>query len=201
MRTLLLAPGLLLALSVSGCDTVGIDDSTCTTCHDDPDEGGSTRGTVTVDPRQTYLFADEQDDVPQPIDAVAVPLSHLGLEPGDHACFEARGDYYYSSEDYSARERGGPLVTAVFSSSGALRDVTARYRVEGAIDAGDDVQTETTWLGDAPTDIDEDFDATDACVTVPAGASYLFFSPVDRLVRDNADAMVDDEPFRVDVTH
>ncbi len=206
MRTLLLATGLLLALPLSGCDTVGIDDDApCTSCG--PDDGGSdggsdspTTATIHVDPRQTYLFADEQDEVPQPIAATAVPLAHLGLEPGDHACFEAKGDYYYY-ESLSARQRGGTMVTAVFSTSASLAPVTERYRVPGAIDAGADVETELTWLGDAPTDIGEDFDATDACVTVPTGAAYLFFAPYDRLFRDNTDAMVDGQPFRVEVTY
>ena len=198
MRTLPLFTCLVLALA--GCDSVGIDDPTCTTCDPadgggdgDGGDGGSAALAIDVDPTQTYLYTFEDVNEQSP----AVSLDDLGVGPGDSVCFEVEGDYLYAP-GASARDFGGAVATGVFSSSGELLPPYERYRVVGAIDAGDDIYTGNTYRGDKPTDIDEDFDVTDACVTVPAGAKYLFFSPYDNYFQDNTG--VEGEPFRVVVT-
>ena len=226
MRPLLLSSGLLVAvaLTLTGCDSVGLDDGSgsggsghpCTTdCGGGTggsgggdgkpgdgkpgDGGGSASGAVPVDARQTYLRTHEAGTEDQPLDAPALDLADLGLAPGQPACFEALGDFVYY-DDLRARDRDARLVTGVFSSSATLLGPDAWDRVPGALDAGDDVYTESTYRDGLGTDIAQDFDATSGCVTVPDGAKYLFLAPWDNLYRDNADALVDGQPFRVAVS-
>ncbi|MEM0963180.1 MAG: hypothetical protein AAGK21_11670, partial [Bacteroidota bacterium] len=87
----------------------------------------------------------------------------------------------------AASQRSNILITGVFSASDQLAARKELHRVVDAIDAGDDVATFDTFLGDAPTDIHEDFDATDTCVTVPRGAHFLFLSAFDDNFNDNVD--------------
>ena len=221
MRTALLLAGLALVFSLplTGCDSVGPDDLACVTCGDHPgddtdsdddagsggsdDDGGSDGGEadktsfVEVHPRQTYLLTSADPDA---VDAPALRLSDWGLEAGDVVCATAVGDFY-TEPGVLASSRGLPLVTAIFSATDELKPDTERRRVETALEAGDDVGTWATAVGGHETDVAEDLDATDACVTIPAGAAFVFLAPFDSFYGDNADALVNGQPFGLLVEH
>lgn len=178
MRITLLAAGvaLALALPLSGCDSIEV-------AGDRPgDEGGETF--VRVNPRQSYVLTSNNDL--DDLDAPAVRLADFGYITGGPICFRAEGDFFLSP-NYRASQRGGPLVTAVFSRTDELRNGTFRDRVTGAIDAGTDVVTDPTNRDALATDIGQDFDATDVCLTVPEGARFVFFGAYDTYYTDNAD--------------
>lgn len=208
MRTTLLFAGLALAftLPLTGCDSTGIDGETCQyNCvggsnngaggGDGGDNGGGNGGdkasvTIDISPRQTYLRTSEDDA----IDAPAISLRDLGYSAGEPVCFRTEGDYTIAGT-YYATERGGTLLTAVFSSSQTLRSNSERYRVADAIEAGSDTFTLPTDRNGLVTDIDEDFDALDVCLTIPDGAEYVFFGAFDSFYGDNGS--IDGTPFRV----
>jgi hypothetical protein len=75
----------------------------------------------------------------------------------------------------------------VFSASSVLLSDTERYRVQDAVDAGDDFVTSTAWRCGEPTDIPEDFKVDSTVVQVPPGATHLFVSGHDQLYYDNSD--------------
>ena len=137
---------------------------------DDDGGGGDEVSVLHLDPTATYLRAGAGTPY-----ATAYPLADLGLTAGEPACFLARGDLALG-DGTTSTERGVPLVLAVFSASDFLDAPAQRYRVKDALEAGDDVETPLTVPDDRITDVDQDFDATDACVTVPYDAEFVFFS-------------------------
>ncbi|MFN3596317.1 MAG: hypothetical protein ACK41D_03500 [Rubricoccaceae bacterium] len=165
----------LLAL-LAACDTVIVDPD-----PDAPARPPTGPVFLHVDPAPTYLRVHNDRPV-----AAAVPrmLRSYGLRPGDRACFRAVGDFDIR-DGTPASSRGLPLVTAVFSSDNRLLAGDVRQRVPGALAAGTPVVTPRTVSESRATDIPEDFDATDACVTVPPGARYFFLSPFDDFFSDN----------------
>ena len=192
--------GLSVVLAATGCDSTGIDGPNegghpCSSnCHPGGgDDSDARTAVVDLDPRQTYLRTYEGGAV----DAPALSLTDNGVSAGDRLCFAAEGDYVYGPGDV-ASNTGRPLAIAVFSSSSELLDASQRYRVAGAIDAGPDVETLPTLQGGYATDIPQDFDATDACVTIPVGARFIFFSAYDDQFEDNS--RIDGTPYRVRVT-
>jgi hypothetical protein len=225
MRASLSFAGLLLALGLpfSGCDSVGADDVPCMACAsgdsdlpgshpesggsdagddgssagEDSDgesggdlPGGSTDDVIPVDPRQTYTRTWKDDA----LDAPAILLAEYGVAPGDVVCGRAVGDFY-TEPGVLASSRGYPLITAVFSSSDVLLPSDERDRVKGAIDTDDDVATLATATDGLETDVAEDVDATDGCITVPDGARYVFLAAYDTFYADNSDALADGQSF------
>lgn len=178
-----------LALGLTACDSSGVD-------GDLPNDG-LPAGTVRVDARQTYLRTYGDDA----LDAPAVSLAGLGVEPGRTACFESSGDYLVVS-DVRASDRRETLVTAVFTAERGLHPATVaiRSRLVAPVNAGSDVVTPNTYVEDRPTDIEEDFAADDACVLVPSEARYVYFSAVDDFYADNTDLREGGLPLRVRVT-
>lgn len=174
MRALLLA--LPLALLVAACDTAIVSPD-----PDAPAQPPTGPVFLHIDPASTYLRVHNDRPV-----AAAIPrmLRSYGLRPGDRACFRAVGDFDIR-DGTLASSRGLPLVTAVFSSDNRLLADNFRQRVPGAIAAGTPVVTPRTVSENRATDIPEDFDATNACVTVPPGAHYFFLSPFDDFFSDN----------------
>ena len=138
---------------------------------------------VTVNPRQAYILT-SGDDL-QDLNAPAVRLSDIGLAPGQPACFRAEGDFI-TGPNARASKRGTGVVGAVFSRTSDLLNGDNRDRVTGAIDAGPDFTTVPTFLGSVATDISQDFDANDVCLTVPADAQFVFFGINDGFYSDNA---------------
>lgn len=69
----------------------------------------------------------------------------------------------------------------------------------GAIKAGQDFDTGTTWFCDnEPNDIPEDFNCTpNVRVTIPANATHLFVAVRDSYYEDNTD---DDDDFGVKIS-
>ena len=188
-------PLLCLALAVAGCDSTGIDPPGDTTCTTDCPPGGSAgpSAVVDLDPAQTYLRTNEGGA----LDAPALSLTDNGVGAGATLCFAAEGDYAYGPDDVTSNT-DRPLALAVFSATPELRGSDQLLRVPGALDAGPDVVTLPTLVGGLPTDIPQDFDATDACVVVPDGARFIFFSPFDDRFEDNT--RLDGVPYRVRVT-
>ncbi len=134
--------------------------------------------------RGTYLHtAVDRRQPPQVID-----LAALGLAPGDRIQLRRKGSY--ADNVQPARTR----VAAVFSATDTLRanPIGGPWwafnwsRLPDAIDAGSDVGTpRTAWLLN-PTDIRQDFEVGSATVvTVPAGARFLFLTPIDNHFDEN----------------
>jgi hypothetical protein len=134
--------------------------------------------------RGTYLHtALDQRRAPQVID-----LAALGIAPGERVQLRRKGSY---SDNVQA---GRTRVAGVFSATSSLRDNPiggpfwnfSWSRLPDAIDAGSDVATpRTLWLLN-PTNIREDFEiGSSTVVTVPAGARYLFLSPIDNHFDEN----------------
>lgn len=186
MRTTVL---LTLALGLAACDSTGVDGEL-------PNDG-LPAGTVRVDARQTYLRTYGDDAV----DAPAVSLSGLGVEPGTVACFESFGDYYVVG-DVLASDRRETRVVAVFTRERGLYPTTiqAVNRLASPVDAGSDFVTPNTYSEDRPTDIPQDFAADDVCVRVPSDARYVYFSAVDDFYADNRDLREGGLPLRVRAT-
>ena len=209
---LALASAALFGLLLTGCDSVGPDDAVpCATCTPDgSNDGGSTDGStdggtdggtptddgsdattfLSVDPRQTYTRT-SQDAA---LDAPALRLADYGVAPGQTVCARAVGDFYLEP-GVLASASGYPLVTAIFSADDVLLAADQRARVAGAVDTDADVATLETRYGQLATDVAEDFDATGGCVTVPAGAQYVFLAAYDGYYADNEDALVDGQAF------
>jgi len=204
MRLSLLAFTAVVALAASGCDSSGVD--TPTTPGGGTGTGGSGDGTGTdttgtpaltfapVDVTATYLRSDDETPYATPL-----LLSDYGLEPGDTACFRATGDFYPYAGTL-ASSTGDPLVTGAFSASSELAAPADARRIKDAIDGDWHIETRPSYTTGAPTDIDEDWEATDACWTVPAGATHVFFSVYDDMFLDNTDALVNGEAFGVAVS-
>ena len=135
-----------------------------------------------LDPRATYLRTNDDPDAQAPTRLV---LESMALKPGDTACFEATGDFDLGNGLLVSAAQV-PLVAAVFSEGDDLAPSDARYRVTGAV--GPDrphFLTPRTVLGDFETDIPQDFDATDVCVTVPPAATHVFLGAWDGYYSDN----------------
>ena len=113
------------------------------------------------------------------IDPEPILLSDYGINPGDSLVIEVIGEYLNGNEP---RE----YVVAVFSTSGTLLDKSETHRVPGAVEAGEDYDTGTTYgCGGEPTDIPEDFFCTPKVyITVPVGATHLFLCPDDSYYED-----------------
>lgn len=162
----------------------------------DGDTGSDAPRFLEIDLRATYLRVSLNPAEDATRAATAYRLTDLKLSPGEPVCLKAQGDFFYT-DGYLASSRSNRLVTAVFSSSNDLGARNDQHRVRGAINAGSDVVTPDAYLGGDATDISEDFDATDVCLTIPADARFIFFSPFDDNFNDNVDARVNGEPFGI----
>lgn len=126
------------------------------------------------------------------LEALPISLADYGLAPGDSLLIEVEGEYFNGLIDFDN-------VIAVFSSSATLLSPSQLDRVPGAIEAGNDYETETTYgCGNEPTDIPEDFTCNpEVSVAIPAGATHLFICAEDSYYEDNVD---DDNDFGVNVS-
>ncbi len=192
MRLSLFVFAAAVALTASGCDSTGIDGPDGTT-------GGGTGGTpgggtvltfAKVNPAATYLRSD-----PSTAYATPVLLADYGLAPGDVACFRAIGDANLGGGTLASA--GDVRLTGAFSASSSLNAPSDRYRIKDVLDGDWFIETLPVTSSGEVSDIGEDFDATDDCWTVPAGAAYAFFSAYDGYFVDNADANAGGQPFGV----
>lgn len=140
-----------------------------------------------VDPRSAFLRS-EGDNAQMPL---IIDLNSLGALPGDSLLLTRLGDFTAYS--------GSPPITSmpgVFSTSNDILDTSQLNRVTGALDAGNDYISGTTYFG-SPTDIAEDFMIDpNVIITIPINALYLFVSAADSLYLDNRDL---DNDFAVSV--
>lgn len=164
---------LLLALAAQGCDT--------TVPGTEGPRPAPTTVTAYVPPMSTYLRTSNDNAARF---ATARRLDAFGLRPGDTACFEAFGDFD-AGGGVRGSARGVPLVIGVFARQLGLAEPGERFRVRGALAAGVPVTTPPTTSLALPTDIPEDFNATSGCLTVPAGAAFLYLSVFDDYFSDN----------------
>ncbi|HEX8386292.1 MAG TPA: hypothetical protein VF576_08915 [Rubricoccaceae bacterium] len=218
MRLSLLVFTAAVALTASGCDSSGIDTRTPTTPGGGTGTGGTgtggtgtggtgtgtgTGGTGTggqtpaltfapVNPMATYLLTDAET-----VDATAFLLADFNLKPGDTACFETTGAFNSAPGTVAST---AVLVTGAFSASDQLSANAERRRIKDVIDGDWYEFTAPMYTTGAATDIDEDFDATHDCWPVPAGATHVFFSVYDDLFLDNSDALLNGQPFGVNVS-
>jgi len=89
---------------------------------------------------------------------------------------------------------------AVFSSTSVVLSSSYRYRVPGAINAGDnhEYETGTTYICETPTDLSQDFTIRPvATVVVPPGAAYIVFGVSSSWYVDNKD---DDHDFGINIS-
>lgn len=187
-----------VTLVASGCDTNGIDTPPSPGGNTPTTPGGTTPPTARftfapVNPAATYLRTDQDTDAPIPF-----LLADYGLQAGDVACFRTAGDFAYGPGLLaSSRTAGTPLATGIFSGSNIVNAVTELRRVKDALDGSWNVDTLPTYGTGAPTNVDEDFDATDACYTVPTGATHFFLSAYDDAFLDNTDVQAGGQEFGV----
>ena len=120
-------------------------------------------------------------------------LSNFGMFPGD--VVKIKSDLPYSI-NIDATAHGTNLAAVFSSTSQILTDQSKRNRVLGAIDAGTDVVTPPTHVGNLQTDIPEDFLVTNEWVVVkiPEGAEYIFLSQIDSFFSDNGSGHVTIRP-------
>ncbi len=138
----------------------------------------------TLNARGTYLHTVVDNRQPPQ----AIDLAALGLLPGDRVTLRRKGSYA-DNVQLSARR-----VAAAFSATNSLRTDPIggpfwRFnwsRLPQAINAGSDVTTPRTFWFGLPTDIKEDFEVLDmTTLTVPAGAKFLFLTPIDNHFDEN----------------
>jgi hypothetical protein len=141
--------------------------------------------------KATFLHADAADapDPPRVVD-----LSAAGYKPGDtlRISYEIppSGFSYFGCQG-PFEETEGVRLLGVFSSSSELLAPSARARVPGAIDAGEDIYVEPTYLNNAPVDIPQDFRVTPPSefhIEIPPSATHLFLGIADSYYRDNCGA-------------
>ncbi len=205
MRLSLFAFATLVALTASGCDSNGIDtiggDTGGGTTH--PGGGGTGGGTggggttaprtfAGLNPAATYLRTDRETPSPE-----AFLLSEFGIEPGEDVCFRTVGDFNYAPGVLASTRTDTPVATGVFSASSSVSSTSERTRIKDAIDSYWDIVTRPVLETGNETNIDEDFEVTNNCWTVPAGARYFFLSAYDDLFQDNTDANAGGQPFGV----
>lgn len=147
--------------------------------------GAFAQSTFSLDPRSTFYRT--QNDAPTP--PLVLTLASLGAAPGQWLLLQTTGAFININ--------GGPdnyrALTAVFSSSSTVLGTSLQHRVPGAIAAGPSFTGGTTWIGNLPMDIPEDFFVSRyqwgdyVRVEVPAGATHLLIATLDSLYLDNVD--------------
>lgn len=225
LSALLLVLAIGAALPLTGCDSTGIDGPSAPPCSGGctpgtpPGHPGTPPPTtpppttpppttpppttppptgpktfVGLDGRDTFLRTSED---PGALGPAILPLADLGLAVGNVACFQAVGDYGLGG-GLLASQNEQPLVIAAFSASDRFAGSDVRIRIQDAVGPDAGLVTPLTAIGDLETDFTQDFDATDACVTVPTGAAFLFLGAWDAFYSDNEFA--GDVPFGVRIS-
>jgi hypothetical protein len=147
--------------------------------------------TISIDTEASYLHVDDDDqDIPNPD---PVQLEERNISPGDQIIIEVQGTFVPSPSGPNTRCQS----VGVFSRSDTLQSKNERHRVPGAINAGPDYKTRSTFDANEPTDIPEDFfisgdredwnncDTKQVEIQVPSAAKYLFICVEDTAYSDN----------------
>ena len=143
-----------------------------------------------IDPRGTFLRTNSD---PGALGALAIDLSNLSfaVNAGDMLLLEGLGDFRPGTS--TGHFDTSKSLLGVFSSSTTLLAGSNLNRVVGALDAGADVVTSTTFhIPQLTTDIPQDFliyssTVASVLVQVPVGAQFLFVAPNDSFYGDNSD--------------
>jgi len=150
---------------------------------------------IQIDPSRTYLHVSNDNVGP----SMPIDLSEYGIEPGDQIELTRLGDF-----DNGGSGSAGLGMIGVFSENDTILSGDQSQRVPGALGAGGDHTTPSTYYGDETTDIPEDFlvanntgEKVNVTVTVPEGAEYVTVAARDSLYEDNSDP---DGDFAVRIT-
>lgn len=140
---------------------------------------------IPINPKATFLRTNNDLSA---VPAAAVPISALGVGVGQWLSIATAGAFSNSGSADNQRN-----LIAVFSSNNVLLADGVVNRVPGAIGAGPAFQTANTNFGNLPTNIAEDFIATNAksngtLVKVPPGATHIFYCIADGYYSSNGDA-------------
>jgi len=132
-----------------------------------------------LDPKAGFLLTCSDSGA---LDAVPHDLAAHGIYPGDWILIDQLG-YYDGGGGYTNQNN----MHGVFSTSDVLLGGDQLNRVPGAIDAGEDIDTNPTHnCGGESTNIPEDFEIEPFIrIKVPQGAKYLFLAPNDTKYEDN----------------
>jgi hypothetical protein len=132
-----------------------------------------------LDPKASFLRVCND---PGALEAEPLNLATHGIYPGDYVLIDQLGSYDGGGGWHNLVNMHG-----VFSSSDVLLAGDQLNRVQGAIDAGEDIYTIPTHnCGGELTDIPEDFEIYPYVrIQVPAGAKYLFVAPNESKYEDN----------------
>lgn len=151
----------------------------------DTDTNATANANLFVGSFETYLRTEPGDFAGN---ARAWDLGALNISSGDSISISPYGaydtDFNPGDTDFDQTD-----VIAVFSSSSTLLDSNQQNRVTGAVSSGlAPVVTPNTPNDGLATDISEDFLVSALVnVTVPTGATHLFFSANDTFFSNNAD--------------
>jgi len=154
----------------------------------------SAQTVIPLNPKATFLHT-SSDPVPS---STPVSLAPLGITAGKCVRIRPVGDF-----DFGPAGDTGIGCIGVFSASPTILAASLLHRVPDAIDAGTDYVSVSTFFGNQPTDIAEDFTIAldggqpETTVEVPAGAAWLFLSTADHYFSDNIDP---DADWGVDLT-
>jgi hypothetical protein len=139
---------------------------------------------IGIDARCTFLRTNGEAAPP----SWPINLANLGLKAGDLVQLDVIGDFSYARGEMPDDVKA---MIGVFSSSTTLLPADWLKRVEGAIEAGVDIVTAPTLMGNRDTDIAQDFSIASLKVRIPAGAKYLFVAAPDIFYGDNVDPDAD----------
>jgi hypothetical protein len=143
---------------------------------------------IPVDPTDAYLHVAATDTAG---DAVPISLASRGIAPGDPINIARLGDFV----DTSGGSDTSTELCGVFSASDALDVQSAVDRVQDALNHGNECVTAATDPDGEDTDVPEDFLISEPSasqvkvqvMTVPSGASHVFFAAPDEKYMDNSD--------------
>jgi hypothetical protein len=157
---------------------------------------------LSLDPKASFLLNTADPTGAIALDAIGFSLADLGFSAGDNVLIKRVGDYkggvgVNSSTGLPFTDNQTTLL-AVFSSSSTLLGRLNLNRLPGAVasDSSAFVSKVTSWgnpyfTAGLATDIAQDFDVNNGglgqMVTIPTGATYIFFSPNDTNFVDNSD--------------
>jgi hypothetical protein len=140
---------------------------------------------ISIDPSETFLHTDGVDTGAP---STPIDLGALGFSSGDVIQLRIVGDFQYCPHAAHCGPESHFGSSVVFSSSTTILDRNLLNRVPGAIEAGADVVTGTTFFDGEATDIPQDFFVSSffaVFVEIPVGATYLFVTPIDSHWADN----------------
>lgn len=145
-----------------------------------------------INPKATYLRDSQSAPVASMFDLESDPaFVSIRGEAGSLPMLEIRTvGWFNRAMDNPAAHNISNEAVAVFAQTSALdSDWTQQFRVLTPIDAGTDFATLPTWIGNLPTDINEDFGVNSSSlqIAIPNQARFVMFTPFDNGFWNNGD--------------